>query len=422
MTYNVKIKKLENISVKRIGIVFFEMYVFASYFANDTLMPSFISSYTLYLFCGFSLLYVLLNKKFRMCATTSWMVVFLGFSLISMSFSSESLDATFSTLIINFVITLFLTQYNLDRDDMRSIGKTYMLSSALMVAVLIATGNLRDSSSTGRLGEELVGNANAFSTSLMFGALFAVWILTYHSNDTKDKIISTLCLIANYYGMFMSGGRKYIVVPIIFLYIMLIFKQDKVGRTHFIKYTVIVVTIVLSMIWLMMNVPIFYEILGSRFEDLLSFLNDDVQSADASTIVRNKMIEGGLREWTATPIFGHGFDSFKVYNAVLTGYTVYSHNNFVEMLYNGGLVGFVLYYGFYALILIKSLKNTKKLSPEARAFGVAAVVSLLFYEIGAVTYISFHCMQLLVFAEVCLKKFSDNNNELEEYILSTKSF
>lgn len=413
MTYNGKVIKLENLSVKRIGIFFFEMYVFSSYFANDTLLPSFVSSYTLYLFCGFSLLYVLLNKKFRICNTALWMVLFLFFSFISMSFSSESSDAswTFNTLIINFVITLLLTQYNLDRDDMCSIGKANMLSSALMILALIATGNISDSSSTGRLGEELVGNANAFSTSLMFAAMLAVWILVYHSDDNKDKIISILCLVANYYGMFLSGGRKYIVVPIIFLYIMLIFKRDKVGRRHFIKYTVIVVAIVLAVMWLIMNVPVFYEILGSRFESLLSFMNGGVQSADASTVVRNKMIEGGMREWTATPIFGHGFDSFKIFNAVLTGYKVYSHNNFVEMLYNGGIVGFILYYGFYAIILIKSLKNTKQLSPEARAFGVATVVSLLFYEIGAVTYTSFHCMQFLLFAEVCLTKFFDNNDK-----------
>lgn len=416
MTYNGKVIKLESLSVKRIGIFFFEMYVFSSYFANDTLLPSFVSSYTLYLFCGFSLLYVLLNKKFRICDTALWMVLFLFFSFISMSFSSESSDAswTFNTLIINFVITLLLTQYNLDRDDMHSIGKAYMLSSALMILALIATGNISDSSSTGRLGEEIVGNANALSTGLMFGAVLAVWILIYHSNDTKDKIISTLCLVANYYGMFLSGGRKYIVVPIIFLYIMLIFKRDKVGRRHFIKHTVIVVAIVLAVMWLIMNVPIFYEILGSRFESLLSFMNGDVQSADASTVVRNKMIDGGMREWTATPIFGHGFDSFKVFNAELTGYKVYSHNNFVEMLYNGGIVGFILYYGFYAIILIKSLKNTKQMLPEARVFGVATVVSLLFYEVGAVTYISFHCMQFLLFAEVCLTKFFDNNDKAKE--------
>ena len=110
-----------------------------------------------------------------------------------------------------------------------------------------------------------------------------------------------------------------------------------------------------------------------------------------------------------SPIYGYGFDSFKYYNQSVTGRFYYSHNNFIEMLYNTGIIGFILYYWYYLYTITKAWKARKTVLTSIRTFTFAFVLSMLVYEWGAINYTSTSMMVLLCLLNMVLGGY---NNEL----------
>ncbi len=390
----------------RFGLRLFCLYILISFLANDVLLPSSLGSISLYLFLGYSLVYVILNKKLKLYPIIGWMAAFIGFSLITMLYSPEKhiLSGEYYALIVNLILVLFLSQYTIKQKAIEQIGWAYSISATLLMLMLLLTGNIVDTSVTGRLGTELFGNANILATMLMTATLYTVWLLTYSSTAKIFKVILVLCIVAEYFGMFMSGGRKYIVIPVLFFYILLLFKKDAKGRKHIIKYTLIIAAVVFLIWKLIMNVPTLYEVIGIRMEGLLSFITGEGSNTVSSDKTRSIMIEGGLKKWVESPVWGYGFDSFKHYNRTLTGHFYYSHNNFVELLYNTGIIGFVLYYWYYAKMLYSALNKRIHISVEAKAFIVALILSMLGYEYGAINYNATTMVILLFLASVMARE------------------
>ncbi len=406
-------RKISNNGIEHIGIFLFCIYNATLFFANDVLLPKEISSYSLYLFLGCSVLFLFMKRTLQLQRVSVWMLSVMAFSMISMLYSPEKgiLSGKFYLLIVNFVIVMLISQYSFNKNIVAAIGWTYAMSSLFMMVSLIATGNITDLSESGRLGTELTGNANSFASLLMIAVLFAIWFLIYTKRNIWQTILLLSSIAMSYFGMFLSGGRKYVIIPIIFLYVLLLFKRDKKGRAHLLKNTISVILAVCLVYWLMMNVPMFYEIIGIRIEAGLSFLQGDLSKADASSILRDKMIEGGLKGWLSSPIWGHGFDSFKHYNVTITGLSTYSHNNYVEMLFNTGIIGFFLYYSFYVYILKKALTSKQKVSMSSRAFASAFIVAMVFYEYGQVNYTITSTMVLLYLASAMLRPQQIEQND-----------
>ena len=183
--------------------------------------------------------------------------------------------------------------------------------------------------------------------------------------------------------MFLSGGRKFIVIPIIFAYFVLLHKTDSAGRKHILRNTIIIVIVFFLLYQIVMKVPAVYETIGYRFEGFFAMFSDQYEF-DSSTLKRNLMIERGFEKWLDSPLWGHGFDSFKYFNASsVTGHLYYSHNNYVELLYNQGVVGFVTYYGFYVYMFImqRRLKNSLE-----KGFIIGTLGSVLAFECFGITY------------------------------------
>ena len=73
------------LSERSVGVALFCLYIFISSLANDMVFPSSIGSLTLYLFLGYSVLYILLNKKLKINRIIKWMLVFIAFCVFTIS-------------------------------------------------------------------------------------------------------------------------------------------------------------------------------------------------------------------------------------------------------------------------------------------------------------------------------------------------
>ncbi len=384
-------------NLNKLGIGLFCLYVFMSYMAQDVIFPSSVGSFTLFLFLGYSALFVFANGKVLIEKITIWQAVFIAISLVSMLYSTEKqiIGGFFYFLIINIVIVFLLCQYKFNITSIKVVCWTYVFSAASMVISLMATGNMNDS--TGRLGNELVGNANHFALKLMTSTMYALWLMLYGKHGKIKNIILALAVGFNYYAMFLSGGRKFVVIPVIFLYILLLFKQDKKGRRHAITYTVVILLIVVLLYNLIMKVPMFYDIIGVRMESFFNLFSGDIENVDNSAQIRDQMRKMALSKWLQCPIWGYGHDSFKDYNVTVTGHRMYSHDNYAELLYNLGIIGLIAYYWFYGKTLLTAFKGKNTIPLYARAFAVATIVSLVVYGYGAVNYTdTIGCIMLFI--------------------------
>lgn len=385
-----------NINLQSITRVFFCLYIASTYLAQDVILSSSYNSLFLYLFLIFGIIGIFISKALKLNKMSYWMLLFMGYSIVTMSYSptKDIFSGQFYLLLVNCIIISILSQLEFNKRLLLCICWVYSLSAGLLTIFLIGTGNMIDS--TGRLGNEAFGNANTLALLLMIAVMAAFYLLIYFSDSIWKKVILVFCIGLSYYSMFLSGGRKFVIVPIVFLYILLFFKADKKGRRHIIRYTLIIIAVIIILYQLIMKVPAFYQVIGSRMEGLFNtFLG--VGDAEASAESRGTMIEIGLKKWLSSPIWGYGFDSFKYYNLAMTGGFYYAHNNFVEILYDLGIVGFILYYYFYFKILKKSLVCFD-MPANARAFSVATIISFLIYEFGAVNYSSTPAMIMLFLA------------------------
>lgn len=66
-----------------------------------------------------------------------------------------------------------------------------------------------------------------------------------------------------------------------------------------------------------------------------------------STLIRLYMTQFGFAKFLQSPLWGYGIDSFQTLFGRQTGWFVYAHNNFIEMLVSGGIIGFCTYYSIY---------------------------------------------------------------------------
>lgn len=380
-------------------------YILSGYLAQGVLLPEVFNSLFLYAFLAYSVFAILYSGKIKLSPILSWGAICLILAFIAMLYSQSFsiLGGTYYELIVNFVIVLILTQMPWTEKRFDLIMGTYVIASALLIIALALTGNLEDTSETGRLGEDLMGNANILAMMLMISAIYAIWLII-SSDNKKTKILSFVAVLIIYYGLFLSGGRKFIVVPIIFAYILSLYKTDKNGRKNIIKSTLIIAAIIIAVYLLIMKVPYFYDMIGYRFDGFFA-LFDDSADVDGSTQIRMKMIEAAWAKWKESPLWGYGFDSFKYYNKeYVTGHQYYSHNNFTELLYNQGLIGFLGYYSFYAFLIYKALKT--KTTSIYKGFALAIVVSLLAFEYFGVTYSITPAQILLFFGCYCIEYVS----------------
>ena len=106
---------------------------------------------------------------------------------------------------------------------------------------------------------------------------------------------------------------------------------------------------------------------------------------DNSTLIRLSMIDLGLEWFRKEPIGGIGIGCTHVLSALYLGCDTYLHNNFVELLCGGGLVGFCLYYAMYGYLLWHYFRYRNN-NREMYEIGIVWLGLLLVMDYGNVSY------------------------------------
>ncbi len=369
-----------------IGFILMAIYIFTSYVAVDITISSNVNTICLYLFVGWGLLIALLyGMKSGIPKYNVWCAIFMVASIFCMAYSREFkiLSGHFYVMIVNFLLTYFIFVFVKKEKDFYRLAWIYSLSSFAMVMMLQFTGNLVGSSEE-RLGGEIVGNANTFAFMIMFAVFLQLWLLVYNSNGWLQKLLLSTMLLYNMYALALSAGRKFFLLPFVFMYLLLILKVNKKGKRNVVLYTIISAIIAVVAFNMVMKIPVLYEAIGTRLESTIDKKNNDSEAYYSSKI-REEMREDAMEQWEEKPIFGYGFDSYKYRAREIVGHFYYSHCNYAEMLYNGGIVYFCVYYLIYILIFREWFLK-KNVNPKYRTFALGIAIVFFVLDYGAVTY------------------------------------
>lgn len=394
---------MKNISLNTpIDIIMF-LYIVSLYLYNDiTEKTIYCNILALLLMCFIWLKFIVTKRDIII---NNLLKLQFGFIMICSLSYYVALDSKIAlgkitTLILIFLLMVSLVNYIDSYKKLRRIMVAFIFA-ALYVSINILLSS--DFSDLTRFGSEF-GNANTVGMSIAIGAVFCFYIIV-----SGKKYYYALGLAVMVATIFLTGSRKAILFIILNIVIML-FLRNKGSFKSLIKFLIICTALMGIVYYLIFNVPIFYEILGKRMEDLLAFLSG-AGTTEGSINERALMIKFGFQMFKNKPLTGYGIDNFRILFGRVYGNWTYSHNNYIELMVDTGLLGVVFYYLTH-LVVVKELIRTSKIALNKNICYVfiSIIISYTFLSSSLVYYDSKYFSILIVLASCAIKLSQFNIN------------
>ena len=258
---------------------------------------------------------------------------------------------------------------------------------------------------------EMLDNAvrlsNEFSNVNSIGMLsaMAIVIQTYEIVCYRKLSWAVLPCIPSLVMVAATQSRKAFLLAV--LGIILVLLINSFGSRDVIRGALkILGAIVLAsvIIYMVMTLPIF-EGVTNRMDDIWAMITGE-GSVGASAHIRVQMMELGWASFLKNPIGGVGFGCPHILAAKYLSYDAYLHNNFVEVLAGGGVIGFFVYYWGYIYLIVNLFKYRKTKNKEYWLCAIL-IVLLLIMDYGQVSCYSKHTYFyfMVFYLEIaCLKR------------------
>ena len=210
--------------------------------------------------------------------------------------------------------------------------------------------------------------------------LVAIYLFT-NENHIKNKKIRIMLLIIFVTFSLLSGSKKQIILLLIYIICSSLYKSDTPKKMA--KNFVVVFFSLFLINFALHNVSFLYETVGVRVDNFVNVITaNDNNSEDLSTISRIYFLEDSLNVFTSSPFIGIGIDGYKYVNKYQFSW---AENNYLELLADLGIIGFLIYY-FPYFIIISSIKNQRKRKDNYALENIMLLLSLLFIDLSMVSY------------------------------------
>lgn len=223
-----------------------------------------------------------------------------------------------------------------------------------------------------RIGASASGNVDVFG---MYLGIMSIFILYAFMLENKKLYLAVYILQVVF--MLLTGSKQALLYIFISYYMFTMYKNKNRAFKH-----LKILLIAVLFIFLIFNVPVLYNILGNRIEIMLVSMGFDLEGVESSvsTDKRMNMVSTAFELFVQKPILGHGWGAF----AAKSGFGVYSHNTYTEILVNFGLFGFCLYYYMFFKLLYVLGSNRRRPKEEQLFFVV--IISMLAGDIARITF------------------------------------
>lgn len=329
-----------------------------------------------------------------------WGFGFAGYCLLSSLWAinpENSFSKGLTIIQIIICMTVIYCHYyrNYQPHRLLSIAEYSGYMIALYYIYFWGLGYIRNSLMSGARIENAFANGNTIGMSCAISFIISVYFLLYVS---KKHIIKFPFMALLLTIVAATASRKALVIVVLGVLFLFLFKyiSKDILKTFF-RWLFISGSLIVLFL-LILSFPIF-DGLNHRMEGLIAAIMGN-GIIDNSTYLRQQFIKIGLEQFLETPFFGIGIDNARLLLLQHFGYTTYLHNNYVELLASGGIVGASLFYSIYAYIIYKLKSNWKNYSSEKIAV-LLLIFLMLAMDFGAVSYYSkstyFYIMMFFLF-------------------------
>lgn len=375
------------ITLRKLTLFSIWLYILCATSMEYNSSLSYLASYSLYLCIGCCLIFNIASMKIQVFYVWILLCIF-GIIIYISSFytpaSSNIVNQYLYRYWTSIVIILFALPVFLDFKDIYMILNAYILGGMLLSIFVYSEYGLPNLALTGeRLGNsDEFGNVNTMSMNCSITVVLSVYKIIVQKN--KSRFLFILPIIITMPLLIFSGSRKALLI--VFITILSLALLTTGRNKKFRSFIWIVIIFLIS--WYMLNNLASLAFLQERFEGLFAVITGNKGNV-AGDENRVQFIEVGIKHFLKSPILGNGF----YYSNYLFG--TYTHNNYIELLLNNGIIGFVAYYSIYLYLFLIS----NKLNPSNRKAFILIRLILIVYlvaGIGVVTY--YDRLHLLLFA------------------------
>ena len=373
----------------------FTLYIISLYLFELNKKRLIISQTIFIAFAGFALLNILYRRRIYIGKGVAVAYIFFVYVFASALWAQNRNIALSKAMTIFQVFVLFYFVYNTfyEMPDYKEtvLRALFLAGAALCIYSFKIYGfqGIVDGLMQGkRLGRK-ISQENVFGMQLAITASISFF---YWYIKGKNRLFYMSVMCVSFIIAMSSGSRKALIIFVLSVFYMIFMKYGKRQM-----YKSLVVFLVLFSIFIsVIKMPIF-KMVTERMEGVVHVLQNDSEQ-ESSAVKRNNFIKMGWDLFKENPLIGYGADNFRI--ASNTG--VYAHNNFIEILTDFGLIGFMLYYSLYIL----AYKNVNKENDDEGRFFKMFFIARLFIEIANVCY--FDKLTWVYFAVWLVPCFEDN--------------
>lgn len=408
--------------VDKLTGLFLAFYIICTTAFEGNPATSRISSIALYAFLLMGAANILFKKRvvfnFYFWSRAAYLIVML-LVIIFNNYNYASATHSYSVLywyFTCFVITFLVINYVDSKEKIWFLLKAYAIAGSAICAVVFSYYGLgvfsqaAESINGLRIGSEY-GNENGIALSGAFSVIFSLFILL----NRKPRLLGILFYSANILACLslalLAASKK--ALALIFFGVFFVIVSRGSGREIFKKalYFLLAIIGVLLIYWVLSNINAFWYVFQRVNEMLDTIFKGQGSYSDR---VRLDMIKIGLQAFGESPFIGNGV----AYS--YTQFSTYSHNNYVEILMNTGIVGFIAYYSSYAITLKRMVLNCNR-SESLWGIMMLIAASFLLLELGLVDYYTRYFQILLSMVSVYTarlhEKTSRKSRPVSKYII-----
>lgn len=317
-----------------------------------------------------------INIKFNIA--DMWMAGFMFLSAISVLYAAhkEATIDSLKTLIVMFFVCFLIGKEIKKRESLREMLWVTFFSLLIVATYLYLYVDFNSFVLT-RIGAADTGRWNVNDIGIMASIGILIGIMLFRDTNRLMKLLLIFSIPFLLYLDVMAASRKAILMLVICLCGMRILNNP----TKVVKNILFITVGVCLTMYLIFEVPFFYELIGWRMEGMIALLRGEPTVADSSSITRAMMLNSAMQTFYDNPIFGVGMNNFRFFNIVRV---TYAHNNFAEIAADLGILGLTAYYWIF-LYIIKNYLKKYKLHDKIMNFLFVIIMVYLMNHMGLVT-------------------------------------
>lgn len=173
-----------------------------------------------------------------------------------------------------------------------------------------------------------------FSLSPTHYSVYGLCAMIFSLYFLRNTVLKWFCVIAITYFIFRSETRLALAV------LLMIF-----SFAFFDKITLRLKSIIASLIIILFSLSYIVYSLITKYTDVFSlrYSGGDDKSYEARTIIQGHVLDDWQNSTLFQYVFGHGAESARNMLIDIYGFDIMPHNDFLKLLYDFGLIGFIVF-------------------------------------------------------------------------------